>query len=416
MADSSPQHSLTRSGRGWYKKVKGKTRWVCSVNEAPTGVEADAVYERRMTELHVEPDAPPLPAPATITVQHLCNLFLDRKRRAGIADRSVEDYADALDDFSAAVGDDRAVASLAPGDFAKPRKAWAGRFGPDRLSKFVTAVRSAFKWARKPPLRLPEPDWGDEFETPRRRHFRIARKARREAAGGPLTFDAGEVATLLAGATRSMRAMILLALNCGFGNTDIAALPRSAVDLRTGWIAYARGKTGIDRRAPLWPETIKALRAVLAYKPASRRHPEAWENPSLVFLTRAGRPYVEELRSRKGGGLLHKDWVGTQFNVLCRACGLSRPGRGFYALRKTFRTLADETGDQRAIALVMGRELTDIDVVYVEHIDDSRLAAVVNHVRGRIVGGAALPGNRGRRAGAARPAAVASRGRPARRG
>jgi hypothetical protein len=28
-----------------------------------------------------------------------------------------------------------------------------------------------------------------------------------------------------------MRAMVLLAINCGFGNTDVAGLPQSAVDL-----------------------------------------------------------------------------------------------------------------------------------------------------------------------------------------
>ena len=51
------------------------------------------------------------------------------------------------------------------------------------------------------------------------------------------------------------------------GNTELACLPTEAVDLTTGWVTYPRRKTGINRRIPLWAETIDALKAAQAQRP-----------------------------------------------------------------------------------------------------------------------------------------------------
>ncbi len=59
-----------------------------------------------------------------------------------------------------------------------------------------------------------------------------------------------------------LRAMILLGVNCGFGNMDCAELQLSAANLETGWIDFPRPKTGIGRRCPLWPETVDAIQGV----------------------------------------------------------------------------------------------------------------------------------------------------------
>jgi integrase len=72
----------------------------------------------------------------------------------------------------------------------------------------------------------------------------------------------------------SLKAMLLLGIDCGFGNSDCASLPLSALDLDGGWITYPRPKTGIERRCPLWPETVAALREVLArrHEPKNAEH------------------------------------------------------------------------------------------------------------------------------------------------
>ena len=68
----------------------------------------------------------------------------------------------------------------------------------------------------------------------------------------------------------SLRAMIFLGVNCGFGNADCGTLPRQSLDLVGGWVNYHRPKTGITRRCPLWPETVAALGAALAEQRRSR--------------------------------------------------------------------------------------------------------------------------------------------------
>jgi hypothetical protein len=47
--------------------------------------------------------------------------------------------------------------------------------------------------------------------------------------------------------SKLLKAMILLGINCGYGNADCGTLPLSALDLKNGWINYHRPKTGIVR-------------------------------------------------------------------------------------------------------------------------------------------------------------------------
>lgn len=367
----SPKHKLTRTSDGWVKKINRKTTWICSDSIAPTPELADDYYERNMTTLW----QPPVPTAADqLTVADLGDHFLDRKRRSKIEPRTFDEYAKAVQDFSDMVGADLRLSDLTPLDFAKARVAWAKRFGPDRLKKFVGTIRSMFAWARKPPFRLPEPDYGDEFNPPRKVEFRLDRKRHRETHGSR-DFTPVEIGRLLGCAAPSPRAMILLALNAGLGNMDVAKLPLSVVDLDDGWVDYARGKTGIDRRFPLWPETIAAIRRVLKLKRYRRGHAAG-----LLFVTRQGRCYIEDRESKKSGKLLHKDRVSAEFRRVCINANVPQNRRGFYSLRRTFRTIADEHGDQRAAALVMGHEVADMGSVYVQRVSDARLKDLTDHV------------------------------------
>ncbi|HEY2415583.1 MAG TPA: hypothetical protein VGI40_25295 [Pirellulaceae bacterium] len=75
----------------------------------------------------------------------------------------------------------------------------------------------------------------------------------------------------------------------------------SALKLETGWLDFPRIKTGIERKIPLWPETIEALKAVIA----ARRQPAGKAHEGLVFLTRLGgqswvRFELSETKNDKG--------------------------------------------------------------------------------------------------------------------
>jgi len=97
-------------------------------------------------------------------------------------------------------------------------------------------------------------------------------------------FEAGEVRRILEAADPVMQAMVLLGVNCGFGNTDVASHPRSAIDLERGWVEFPRPKTEINRRVPLWPETVDILRAAIEIRPAAKDP----EDDDLCFLTTRG--------------------------------------------------------------------------------------------------------------------------------
>jgi integrase len=92
-----------------------------------------------------------------------------------------------------------------------------------------------------------------------------------------------------------------------------------------------------------------------------------------VFLTKYGGPW-------------HKDTndcpVAKETAKLLKRLGINgRTGLGFYTLRHTFRTVADESKDQPAVDYIMGHEVPHMSSVYRETISDARLRAVAEHVR-----------------------------------
>src|SRR5262249_9091530 len=152
-------------------------------------------------------------------------------------------------------------------------------------------------------------------------------------------FEPGQLRNLCEAAPPPLKAMILLGVNCGFGNTDCGGLPLSALDLDGGWINFPRPKTGVARRCPLWPETREALKEAMA----SRPQPQGQADKDAVFLLPSGRRWVRHTEKNR------TDAISVQFGELLKALGLHRPGLNFYALRHTFRTVADEVLDRVAI-------------------------------------------------------------------
>ena len=131
------------------------------------------------------------------------------------------------------------------------------KFGVYRFGNEIVRVKSVFKSVGKAvPTSFCKPD---KATYRRNRH-----------EGGKRLFTPEEIRTLLngkgtkhgkgskRGAGVQLKAMVLLGINCGLGNSDCANLPTTALDLATGWLDFPRPKTGIGRRCPLWPETVAA--------------------------------------------------------------------------------------------------------------------------------------------------------------
>jgi integrase len=103
-------------------------------------------------------------------------------------------------------------------------------------------------------------------------------------------FEAIELRTIIDKANQPLKAMILLGLNCGLGNSDCGQLKFRNLDLMKGWLNYPRPKTGVDRRCPLWKETIKALRDAIYERP----DPRDLNNRDLVFITTQRLPWYNK--------------------------------------------------------------------------------------------------------------------------
>lgn len=180
-------------------------------------------------------------------------------------------------------------------------------------------------------------------------------------------FTPEQIKSLLAVATPNMRAMILMGINGGLGNTDLGTLPRKAVDLKAGWLDWPRPKTAVLRRIPLWSETVEAIESMLAGRVKPKRSADA----DLLFIGKRGESYVGN----------HKGYRVTQeFRRVCDQAGVE--GRSFYDLRRTFETIGEDSRDLVAVKAIMGHAPAtgDMSSVYRQRISDDRLQAVTTVV------------------------------------
>ena len=358
----------------WAKTIRGKMYYFGPWAD-PDGAlkrylaEKDALFAGRT----------PRAAAEEVTVKVLCNSYLNRKQElvdAGeLSPRTWKNYVEAATLLVDTFGTGRLVADLHEEDFAKLRRAMSAKWGPVRVRDFIQRVRSVFKHGYEARLLDVPMRFGTGFTRPTKKTVRLAR-----AKKGPRMFEPAEVRALAFGAevavkgvaklvrgSTSLRAMILLGVNCGFGNADCGTLPLSALDLARGWVNFPRPKTGVDRRCPLWPETVAALREVLA----GRHEPKDPADAGLVFITSAGLSWHKDIEDNP---------ISKQTRKLLDALGIEG-NRNFYALRHTFETIGGEAKDQVAVDHIMGHARDDMASVYRERISDARLKAVSDYVR-----------------------------------
>lgn len=346
----------------WAKKIRGKMHYFGPWSD-PDG--ALAKYLEQKDALHA--GKKPREATDGITVKEMCNKFLNAKQAlvdsGELALLTWVDYKTTCDEIVAAFGKTRLLTDIGQDDFAGLRNKLAKKWGPQRLGKTIQFVRCAFKYAYDAELLDRPVRFGPGFKRPSKKTLRLHR-----AAQGEKLFTAEEVRRCVAAASQQVRAMVLLGINCGFGNSDCGNLPKSALDLERGWVIFPRPKTGIQRRCPLWVETVQAIREALDVRP----EPKKPEHAGLVFVTRCG----ESWHSGTTYGPLSKE-----LSKLLLKLGISgRKGLGFYTLRHTFRTVADESKDQVATDFIMGHARDDMASAYRERISDARLKAVSDHV------------------------------------
>lgn len=369
-----PEFPLTPHRNGtWCKKIRGKLHYFGAWEDPDAAL---ARYLEQKDDLHA--GRSPRPDVAASTVKDVCNAFLNHKQdkvNAGeLSPRTWAKYKDACDLVVSQLGKGRLVSDLRPDDFTRLKNAMTARWGPLRVGDFIQHIRSIFKHAHEAGLIDRTILFGPGFARPSAKVRRLHR-----AAQGPKLFAADEVRKLIGAAGVQVKAMLLLGINCGFGNADAGRLPLAALDLDNAVLDFPRPKTGVARRCPLWPETVAALREAIAARP----EPKDRDAAGLAFVTKYGAAWHRDGDDATAG---HAPIYQETAKLLKRLGINGRKGLGFYTLRHTFRTVADEAKDQPAADYVMGHCDGHMSGHYRERISDERLRAVTDHVHGWLFG------------------------------
>jgi len=368
----------------WAKKIRGKTYYFGPWDDPQGALHRYHLHMKQMDfeaerERQAERSRADRLERNDLTVGEVWNAYLAyQEKRVDSGDLSrdtLTDYGYLANTIRQSLGASVKVADLTPRSFADLRLAIVGKYAPARSSKLVTVCRQVFKWAYESELISQPVRFGPDFKVISQKQHRVHR-----ANSPKKLFTPAQISSLHDAADAKWKLAILLGLNCAFGNSDIANLKLQHVhfgdgglgDLldatpidRVSYIEMARSKTGIERRIPLWDITsLRLKRYIVANPPGSS---------GLIFTTRTGLPMI-----RFNASGLKADSTVQGFQRLRKKAGLDCGG--FYWLRHTFQTIAEETKDLPAVAAVMGHADHSMAANYREEVKPERIAEVVLHV------------------------------------
>jgi integrase len=369
----APGVKLTAHARGWVAKIGGKVKWLAPIGKPRLALER---YHRKMAEHNA---AAPVVAPAAdnaVAIGHIGQLFIDSKfvkaKAREIKPRTYDGYEKGVLKAVAHFGYDTPALAIPVAGWQAYRAKLAAAYKVGTLNRHVGAVRALSKWALANEYIDRPFRFGTEFNLPSQKAVRAAKKG-----GGVRTYTHAQVKAVLADATPVLKAMFLLSINGGVGNTDIAKLTDGNV--KGDRIEFERSKTEVARVIPLWPETATAIKAARAVRPEPA-------DPSLadrVFLTEHGHPYVRDNLDGEGNLTSFTDKIATLFWTGMRDLGIDR---SFYDGRRTFQTIGDEVGPPHVVRAIMGHSARgeDMSARYRQSIPFAQLEAVVKHVRQKL--------------------------------
>lgn len=359
----SDKFPLTLHKTGQYcKKIKGKIYYF----GADKKVALQRYYDQAAF-LHAGRAINPKPKMDSFSVKMLCNLYLDHQEsRAAIKEikqNHVYGQTLMLRSFAMFVGSNCLVSDVSTMDLQNYRKKLIKtKKSPNTINNHIAAIKALYNWALDNEI---------VDSTPK---LRAIKKAAISKTEKPI-FNMAQIEKLLQCANEQMKAMIWLGLNCGFGCTDCAQLKWENVDFENSRVVFPRGKTGVNRNLPLWPETIEALRKI----------PKSGD---LVFYTSRGNTWVRMIESTDKHGNTKRvkdDAVTKEFSKLLKKTNLkTEKGVGFYTLRRTAATLAARSGDPFAVQKLLGHADLKMASVYVQDVSE-QTDRVINNTRKLII-------------------------------
>jgi integrase len=341
----SDRFPLTLHSTGQYcKKIKGKMHYF--------GKDRRQALERYLEQaafLHNGKAKMLSTTNGNMTLKSLCKIYLQHQQaKAASAEITVRHYADqssCLRKFMSFIGQHRRINEISTLDLQNYRRKLKRAYNSaHRTNLSISIMKTMFHWARKNDVldHIPNIDAVSSVK--------IIHKQRH-------VFTSEEIRRLFDFADIQMKAMIWLGLNCGFGCTDCAELKWSDLDLVNGRVKLARGKTGVSRDLPLWPETIQSFGKI----PKSSKS---------VFYTSKDKPLIRTTyHINKDGSTKYSNTnlVTSRFCKLMKKAGIRAPkGTGFYTLRRTAATIAARSGDPFAVQRLLGHADLKMATRYVQ--------------------------------------------------
>ncbi len=366
-------HASGKWGR-WARKIRGQREYFGVVDPSAKDFGANAalaLYNEQRADLE-SGRRPKVRTGQEVELHHLVNSFLTHKKMlvdAGeLAPRTWAEYEATGQRLARVFGRRRLVDDLGAEDFTALRADIAKQWGVFRVGNEIQRVRSIFKYGQEAELVTKVIHFGPGFKKPTATVIR-----RHRGRKGDRTFDPADLRKIIDAAGPAMKCMVLLGINGGLGSTDCAEMLPDTKGLDNGMLVYPRAKTGVGRFIPLWPETRKAIADYRKVRPT----PADEDDKPYLFLGARGTSYIG---NRKG------ERVAQEFRRACKIAGVI--GQSFYDLRRSFETVAGETGDQVAVDCVMGHAASsdDMAAIYRQRVDTDRLERVVGHVRDWLYG------------------------------
>ncbi|OWK45539.1 hypothetical protein FRUB_01870 [Fimbriiglobus ruber] len=248
------------------------------------------------------------------------------------------------------------------GQVVKRDASRAAGWSPDTASKIFGIARTFVRWLweRDAIAALPKNlnDKKHRFERPERTIP---------------TFTNDEIRSMLGAARGVHRLLLLLMLNTGATQKDVADLLKTEVDLEAGRITRRRSKMS-KRKAgrlvsyKLWPEVVSLL----------REYTNTDESEVRALTTKSGQPWVWT-ETTDAGKMRKSDNVATVFNTLKRKINVSAAGKSLKVFRKTSATRLKSNPVHRDLRfLFLGHSERSIADRHYAAADQSQLDAAVD--------------------------------------
>ena len=213
----------------WAKKVRGRTVYLGTLADDPTGDRAKRIWDEQKHAIRagrkpvIDPASPP--DPDGVTVKLLCDSFLEHKEAriatGELTQRSWSDYRATCLRIADTFGRHRLVSDLTPFDFARLRTKLAEGRGLVTLKGEIARARIVFNWGVKSELLENAARFGASFDPPSADRLRVARSEKPAKL-----FEQKDLRRILDACGVRLKAMVLLGINAGMGNSDCAAQVR----------------------------------------------------------------------------------------------------------------------------------------------------------------------------------------------